>query len=72
MGKAVLVIDLNPLSRTARMASVTIVDELSRVILNMNRMLLSGKTIQPPENFQNAQILQDALSHITIFLSSEI
>ena len=72
MGKAVIVIDLNPLSRTARMASVTIVDELSRVILNMNRMLLSGKAIQPPENFQNSQILQDALSHITTFLSSEI
>jgi hypothetical protein len=34
-------------------------------------MLLSGKTIQPPENFQNAQILQDALAYITTFLSSE-
>ncbi len=30
MGKTVCVIDLNPLSRTARMASVTIVDELTR------------------------------------------
>ena len=30
MGKTVCVIDLNPLSRTAQMASVTIVDELTR------------------------------------------
>ena len=32
MGKAVCVIDLNPLSRTARTASVTIVDELTRCV----------------------------------------
>jgi 4-phosphopantoate--beta-alanine ligase len=32
MGKTVCVIDLNPLSRTARTASVTIVDELTRCV----------------------------------------
>lgn len=31
LGKQVLVVDLNPLSRTAKMATVTIVDEISRV-----------------------------------------
>ena len=71
MGKSVLVIDLNPLSRTARMASVTIVDELSRVITNMNKMLLSGEVTQPDENFQNVQCTQEAFTHIANFLSSE-
>ena len=32
MGKTVIVIDLNPLSRSARLATVTIVDELSRAL----------------------------------------
>ena len=35
MGKTVIVIDLNPLSRSAQQASITIVDELSRVVNNM-------------------------------------
>ena len=30
LGKEVLVVDLNPLSRSAKMATVTIVDEVSR------------------------------------------
>ncbi|HIN08360.1 MAG TPA: DUF137 domain-containing protein, partial [Candidatus Poseidoniales archaeon] len=32
MGKRVITIDLNPLSRTARTAHVTVVDELTRVL----------------------------------------
>ena len=35
MGKCVIAIDLNPLSRTARCSSVTIVDELCRALENM-------------------------------------
>ena len=31
MGKTVIVVDLNPLSRSAQMASITIVDEITRV-----------------------------------------
>jgi 4-phosphopantoate--beta-alanine ligase len=31
LGKDVLVVDLNPLSRSAKMATVTIVDEVSRM-----------------------------------------
>ena len=38
----VLVIDLNPLSRTSMRASVTIVDEVSRAIRQMVRMALHG------------------------------
>ncbi len=35
MGKTVISIDLNPLSRTSRTASVPIVDELSRALVNL-------------------------------------
>ncbi|PKK86310.1 MAG: phosphopantothenate/pantothenate synthetase [Thermoplasmata archaeon HGW-Thermoplasmata-1] len=37
MGKTVIAIDLNPLSRTARGATVTIVDNIVRAIPNMTR-----------------------------------
>ena len=69
MGKTVLVIDLNPLSRSAKMGSVTIVDELSRVANN----LLAGAMqkiirISRPE-YDNNQHLQAAIDHITSTLS---
>jgi 4-phosphopantoate--beta-alanine ligase len=35
MGKKVIAIDLNPLSRTARAATLTIVDELTRALPNI-------------------------------------
>lgn len=35
MGKTVIAIDLNPLSRTAQMAHITVVDELRRALDNM-------------------------------------
>lgn len=35
MGKTVLTVDLNPLSRTARTADVTVVDELTRAVPNI-------------------------------------
>jgi len=38
LGKKVIAIDLNPLSRTARMAQITIVDEVARAIANMIAM----------------------------------
>jgi 4-phosphopantoate--beta-alanine ligase len=37
MGKRVIAIDLNPLSRTARAATLTIVDELTRALPNITR-----------------------------------
>lgn len=39
MGKSVLAIDLNPLSRTSKMATVTIVDDVSRALRNMSAAL---------------------------------
>jgi 4-phosphopantoate--beta-alanine ligase len=38
LGKKVIAIDLNPLSRTAREAQITIVDEVSRAVSNMIAM----------------------------------
>ncbi len=35
MGKVVLAVDLNPLSRTSQAATVTVVDELSRALVNI-------------------------------------
>ncbi|MEZ0318974.1 MAG: 4-phosphopantoate--beta-alanine ligase [Pyrobaculum sp.] len=38
MGKLVIAVDLNPLSRTARAASITIVDNLVRAVSNMVKL----------------------------------
>jgi 4-phosphopantoate--beta-alanine ligase len=45
MGKTTIVIDLNPLSRSSKTASVTIVDEVTRAIPNITRFVkeLKGK-----------------------------
>jgi len=46
MGKTIIAIDLNPLSRTARMASLTIVDEVTRAIPRITGFL---ETLQEQE-----------------------
>ena len=65
MGKTVIVVDLNPMSRSARMASITIVDEISRVANNMINLINQEN---PPEidiDFVNNKTLQDlSLIHI--------
>lgn len=70
MGKTVLVIDLNPLSRTAQMASVTIVDELTRVVGNMNEILESDELPTLSTSYENHDIVQNALEHISTFFAS--
>lgn len=67
MGKEVLVVDLNPLSRTARMATVSIVDELSRVASNLVQLIPSAPIIT---EWNNPAILQSALSHIVTTMAS--
>ena len=59
LGKQVLVIDLNPLSRTARMAHVTIVDEVTRAMTELC-IALSEKT--QVSSWDNDQALRDALA----------
>ena len=63
LGKEVLVIDLNPLSRTARKATVTIVDEVSRA----SKLLVEEVSIgENNEGFwDNDIVLIDALKIIS-------
>jgi 4-phosphopantoate--beta-alanine ligase len=71
MGKTVLVIDLNPLSRSAKMGSVTIVDELSRVANNLLAGAMQKSIRKSRPDYDNNQHLQAAIDHITSTLSSK-
>ena len=59
LGKDVIVVDLNPMSRSARMATVTVVDELSRFASNLFLQLQHPEPIN--EGWDNGNILQLAL-----------
>ena len=60
--RTVVVIDLNPLSRSSQRGSMTIVDELSRCLENMLEMNTEG--LPPVESYDHHQTLQDALNAI--------
>ena len=64
MGKTVIVIDLNPLSRSAKMGTITIVDELTRVAENMLFQFDSVKMSEVSKTYDNEEALRDALRHI--------
>jgi len=59
MGKTVITIDLNPLSRTAQVSDVTIVDNIIRAVPNMNK--------QEPleEGFSNHKNLNRTLKYMS-------
>ena len=67
MGKTVITIDLNPLSRTAKTATVTIVDELTRALPNITR---ACREMTPETRdrlvaaHDNPTLLRDALEQI--------
>ncbi len=69
-GKKVIAIDLNPLSRTARMADVTIVDNVVRAIPNMIEFAkeLRGRSRDElksiVESYDNRKILRRAIEAI--------
>lgn len=67
MGKFVIAIDLNPLSRTARAADITIVDELTRALRNMiefSKIIKKEDSEKILSNYRNKEILSRALIHI--------
>lgn len=67
MGKTVITIDLNPLSRTARTANLTIVDELTRalpVITGFTRTLQESEVITLAVNPDNSYFLREAIVEI--------
>jgi len=76
MGKTVIAIDLNPLSRTARTASITIVDNVVRAIPNVKgwvrKLKNKDKKIleEMVESWDNSKMLKDVSSFISKRLNS--
>ncbi|ACS89616.1 hypothetical protein TSIB_0551 [Thermococcus sibiricus MM 739] len=70
MGKFVITIDLNPLSRSARMADITIVDNIVRAYPRMTELAREMKKLSREElekiisEYDNGQILSETLLHI--------
>ena len=72
MGKTVIAVDLNPLSRTARAASLTIVDELSRALPQIARAcgkLSVAEQEQLVRSVDNYYYLSEAIREMTLRLS---
>jgi 4-phosphopantoate--beta-alanine ligase len=65
-GKKVIAIDLNPFSRTAQMADITIVDNVVRAIPNMIKFVEEGCSVK---DFDNKKNLQESISEIKKSLS---
>ncbi len=75
LGKTVVAIDLNPLSRTARAASITIVDNIVRALPKMIELAKEMKSLDRSElidiikRYDNDKILKMTLKHIIDRLS---
>jgi 4-phosphopantoate--beta-alanine ligase len=71
MGKRVIAIDLNPLSRTARTATLTVVDELTRALPEITRACMD---LMPTDcesivaSLDNHYLLQEAIREMTLRL----
>lgn len=78
MGKTVIAIDLNPMSRTSRTASVTIVDNVVRALANMVGLATELKKLDPFElqnivkEHDNGRILSEAVREIRDMLDGMI
>ena len=71
MGKTVIVIDLNPRSRSSREGTITIVDELSRALKNMIAMLADKVAVVVDDNYDNHATLSQALEWMLNTLKHE-
>ena len=67
MGKQVITIDLNPLSRTAQTAHITIVDELTRCLPLITDAVRDGVNV---DGFDNENNLKEVLQFISDGLNS--
>ncbi|HEX08293.1 MAG TPA: phosphopantothenate/pantothenate synthetase [Thermoplasmatales archaeon] len=78
MGKTVITIDLNPLSRTAKTADVTIVDNITRAIPNIRKWVVNFKKNHVSEeelqnivdSWDNKKNLKEVLSFISKRINS--
>lgn len=73
LGKTVLAVDLNPMSRTSKLASVTIVDNITRAIPGLNREINALRRSVPElkkivSDFDNEANLSVVISEITSYL----
>jgi 4-phosphopantoate--beta-alanine ligase len=67
MGKQVITIDLNPLSRTAQTAHITIVDELTRCLPLLSDFIKEKNGL---DSFDNKECLREVLNYISERLRS--
>jgi 4-phosphopantoate--beta-alanine ligase len=68
MGKEVVTVDLNPMSRTAKQASITIVDNVVRalpLLCKEIRKLTDSTTQDILKKYSNEAVLQKALQYIS-------
>ncbi|MDV0441688.1 4-phosphopantoate--beta-alanine ligase [Methanorbis furvi] len=68
MGKIVITVDLNPLDRTSKMATIPIIDEVTRALPNIaaecRRLRAAGDTLVMPESFDGKYFLAGAIDAI--------
>ncbi|MDD4137487.1 MAG: 4-phosphopantoate--beta-alanine ligase [Methanoregula sp.] len=72
MGKTVIAIDLNPLSRTAQRATLTVVDELTRALPEISRAcreLPAADRNRLLSSADNHYLLSEAIREMTVRLS---
>ncbi len=71
MGKFVVTVDLNPLSRTARTADVTVVDEITRALRNMREIaseMSREEARKILDGYDNGAVLSEAILFIRDYL----
>ena len=66
-----VVIDLNPLSRSAQQATITIVDELSRALSTMLKLAEKEDRLQIEETYDHHAILQAGLAEMLGAMNSQ-
>ena len=64
MGKAVIVIDLNPLSRSAQQGTITIVDELSRALTAMLHLVETEGGVELEDGYDHMAVLEEGLNEM--------
>ena len=77
IGKKVIAVDLNPISRTAIWADITIVDNIIRVLPEMIKIAENLKSLNKDQlkeivsNFNNKKNIQDTLELIKRYIDSQ-